>query len=61
MDYFELFNMPRNADKETIKKILDQEYEKYRARVVSPPLETRHEAELMLVEISKARRLLLGN
>jgi len=60
MDYFELFNIPRNANRETIKKILDQEYEKYRARVVSPILEIRHEAELMLVEISKARQVLLG-
>jgi len=61
MDYFELFDIPRNASRETIKKILDKEYEKYRVRVVSPPLDVRHEAELMLVEISKARQMLTGD
>lgn len=61
MDYFELFNIPRNANRETVKKILDQEYEKYRARVVSPVLQIGHESELMLVEIPKARQMLLSS
>ncbi|MDI9485950.1 MAG: J domain-containing protein [Bacillota bacterium] len=58
-DYFALFNIPRNASQETIRKTLLAEYNKYRNQVNNPDIERRQTAERMLALISQARRDLL--
>ncbi len=57
--YRRMFGIPSGADRAQIKHILDREYQKYRARVNSPDLAARQEADRMIVEIGKARRTLL--
>ena len=57
--YRQMFGIPPGAGPAQIKQILDREYQKYRARVNSPDLAARQEAERMIVEIGKARQALL--
>jgi len=57
--YRQMFEIPPGASPAQIKQILDREYQKYRARVNSPDLSARQEADRMIVEIGKARQVLL--
>ena len=57
--YRQMFGIPPGASPAQIKQILDREYQKYRARVNSPDLSARQEADRMIVEIGKARQALL--
>ncbi|HON41583.1 MAG TPA: J domain-containing protein [Bacillota bacterium] len=57
--YRQMFGIPPGASPAQIKQILDREYQKYRARVNSPDLSARQEADRMIMEIGKARRVLL--
>ncbi len=57
--YRQMFGIPPGASAVQIKQILDREYQKYRARVNSPDLSARQEADRMIVEIGKARQALL--
>ena len=57
--YRQMFGIPPGASSAQIKQILDREYQKYRARVNSPDLSARQEADRMIVEIGKARQALL--
>lgn len=57
--YRRMFGIPPGASPAQIKQILDREYQKYRARVNSPDLSARQEADRMIVEIGKARQALL--
>lgn len=57
--YRQMFGIPPGASAAQIKQILDREYQKYRARVNSPDLAARQEADRMIVEIGKARQVLV--
>lgn len=57
--YRQMFGIPAGASPAQIKQILDREYQKYRARVNSPDLSARQEADRMIMEIGKARQALL--
>ena len=57
--YRQMFGIPPGASPAQIKQILDREYQKYRARVNSPDMSARQEADRMIVEIGKARQALL--
>jgi len=59
MDYYTLFNIPRGASQEVIRRILLEEYNKYRNQLNNPDIERRQNAERMLALISQARRELL--
>ena len=57
--YRQMFGIPPGASPAQTKRILDREYQKYRARVNRPYLSARQEADRMIVEIGKARQALL--
>lgn len=58
--YLKMFSIPRHATKNEIREILNQEYNKYRARVNSADYKIVEEANRKLVEIGRARTILLG-
>ncbi len=57
--YMKMFNIPQRATPKEIRDILNAEYNKCRARVNSPDINIAQEANRKLVELGKARAVLL--